>query len=95
MKKVILIILVAIMIFLFSPIAYAGCVDVSSVTSWSRIDTHTIIVYRGSTPLALLKMPYCYIYPSSEIRFVKNYICNWDKIIVDGEVCDITKVERL
>jgi hypothetical protein len=95
MKKVILIVSVIIMIFSINSITHADCVDVGSATSWSRIDTHTIIVYRASTPLVLLKMPYCYIYSSSEIRFIKDYICDWDKIIVDGEVCDITKVERL
>lgn len=95
MNKIILIILVTIMIFLFSHITYADCVDVSSVTAWSRVNAHTIIIYVGETPLALLKLPYCYIYSTSEIKFIKDYICNWDQMIVDEEVCDIKEVKRL
>lgn len=95
MNKDVTIILIIITLFLFSPKTYADCVDVSNVTAWSRVNTHTIIVYVGDTPLALLKLPYCYIYPASEIKFIKDYICSWDKIIVDEEVCDITEVKRL
>jgi hypothetical protein len=74
---------------------FAGCADIGSATSWARVNTHTIIVYRGSTPVALLKIPYCYIYSTSDIRIIKSYVCSWDKIIVDDEICDISKVERL
>jgi hypothetical protein len=94
MKKLIFLIIAAL-VMLNCTMAWAECADVSGATSWSRIDTHKIIIYRGSTPLALLDIPYCYIYSTSEIRFIKDYVCNWDKIIIDGEVCDIRNVERL
>lgn len=76
-------------------VSWAGCADLSSATKWSRIDTHKIMMYRGSTAIALLDIPYCYIYSSSDVRLVKADVCSWDKIIVDGEVCDIRNVERL
>lgn len=72
---------------------WAGCADLGSITKWVRIDTHKIIMYRGSTAIAMLDIPYCYIYPTSEIKVVNDYVCNWDKIIVEGEVCDIRNVE--
>jgi hypothetical protein len=75
--------------------AWAGCADLSGATGWSRIDTHKIIIYRGNSAIALLEIPYCYIYSTSEIRLIKDYVCNWDKIVIDGEVCDIRKVVRL
>jgi len=87
--------LVALFSGFTSSLVWAGCADLSDATKWSKVDTHKIIMYRGSTAIALLDIPYCYFYSSSDIKLVKNNICKWDKIIVDGEVCEIRSVERL
>lgn len=94
MKKIMFLI-IAVLVMLNCTMAWAGCADLSGATGWARIDTHQIIIYRGRTPLALLDISYCYIYPTSRIRFIRNYVCDWEKIIIDREVCDIIKVERL
>ncbi len=73
----------------------ADCVNLGNANKWSRIDNHKIILYRGSNGLALLNTPYCFIYATSDLRLVKEDVCNWDKIIVDGEVCDVRSVNRL
>jgi len=76
-------------------IAWAGCADLSNVTNWSDIDTHRIVMYRNNKAIAVLEIPYCTILKSSDIRLVKDTVCNWDKIIVSGEVCDVRKLEKL
>jgi hypothetical protein len=75
-----------------SSVAWAACVDLSDVTNWSNINTHKIIMYKGSKAIAILEVPYCNIYPSSNIGLNKEYICNWDKIIVSGMACEIRSV---
>ena len=75
--------------------AWADCADLSNVTNWSDINNHKIIMYRNSKAIAVLEIPYCTIQKSSDIRLVKDTVCNWDKIIVSGEVCDVRKVEKL
>ncbi|GIV53028.1 MAG: hypothetical protein KatS3mg038_3549 [Candidatus Kapaibacterium sp.] len=75
--------------------AHADCADVSNVTGWSYVDSHTIILYQYSKPIALLKVPWCYIYSTSRIRLLKTYMCSWDKILVDGTVCDVTEIKNL
>jgi len=75
--------------------AWAACADLSNVTNWSEINTHKIIMYRKSKAIAVLDIPYCTIIKSSDIRLVKDNVCNWDKIIVSGEVCDVRSVEKL
>ena len=75
-----------------SSFSWAACADLSNVTNWSNINTHKIIMYRGNKAIAILDIPYCNIYPSSSIELNKEYICNWDKIIVSGTACDIHKV---
>jgi hypothetical protein len=77
---------------LTSSFAWAACAEISNATNWSNINTHKIIVYRGSKAIAILDIPYCDIYPSSGIRLDKEYICDGDKIIVSGTACDIRNV---
>jgi hypothetical protein len=84
------------LIYLFTgSFARAGCVDLNNVTNWSDINTHKIIMYRKSKAIAVLDIPYCTILKSSDIRLVKDNVCNWDKIIVSGEICDVRSVEKL
>jgi len=76
-------------------IAWAGCADLSNSTNWSDIDTHRVVMYQKNKAIAVLEIPYCKILKSSDIRLIKDTVCNWDKIIVSGEVCDVRKVEKL
>jgi len=75
--------------------AWAGCADLSNVTNWSDIDTHRIVMYRNNKAIAVLEIPYCTILKTSDIRLIKDTVCNWDKIIVSGTVCDVRKLEKL
>ena len=75
--------------------AWADCVDLSKATNWSDINSHKIIMYQKSKAIAVLEVPYCTILKSSDIRLIKDIVCNLDKIIVSGEVCDVRKVEKL
>jgi hypothetical protein len=76
-------------------VAWAGCADLSNATNWSDINTHKIIMYQKSKAIAVLEIPYCTILKSSDIRLIKDTVCNWDKVIVSGEVCDVRNVEKL
>lgn len=86
---------VALFFGLTGSFARAGCVDLSNVSNWSDINTHKIIMYRKSKAVAVLEIPYCTILKSSDIRLVKDNVCNWDKIIVSGDVCDVRSIEKL
>jgi len=86
---------VVLFLGLSSSPAWADCADLSNVTNWSDINNHKIIMYRNSKAIAVLEIPYCTILKSSDVRLVKDTVCNWDKIIVSGEVCDVRKVEKL
>jgi len=69
-------------------------VSILGANKWSRIDSHSFIVYRGSKAICLVRTC-AYIYPSSSIRFLDDTISNFDKMIVDNEVEDIREVKRL
>jgi len=75
--------------------AWAGCADLSNSTNWSDIDTHRIIMYQKNRAIAVLEIPHCTILKSSDIRLIKDTVCNWDKIVVSGEVCAVRKIEKL
>jgi hypothetical protein len=88
--------LIVILFFgLSGTLAWADCAELSNVTNWSDVNTHKIIMYENSKAIAVLDIPYCTVLKSSDIRLIKDTVCNWDKIIVTGEICDVRKVEKL
>jgi hypothetical protein len=73
------------MLLLFSSLALADCVSLVSFSNWYAQDTHNVIFYRGSRPLGTLNVPDCSINRSSTILLITSYVCDSDKIIIDGE----------
>jgi len=92
--KIFAYLLVSLICGLASTSALAGCVDLSSATNWSNINTHKIIMYRESKAIAVLDIPSCDIYPSSTIKLDKAYICSGDNIFVSGIACIIRNIEK-
>ena len=89
-KKVILLSFAILLVF--SSLALADCVSLVGFTDWFAQDNHNVVFYRGSRPLGTLNIPDCSIKPSSAIRLSKSYVCDSDKIIIDGEECTIMTV---
>ncbi len=81
-----------VMVLLFSSLALADCVSLAGFTDWFAQDTHNVVFYRGSRPLGTLNVPDCSINPSSTILLSTSYVCDSDKIIIDGEECTIMTV---
>jgi hypothetical protein len=90
MKKILLF---SLLLLSFPSFASADCVDVRGFTDMYVQGGHTLILYRGSTPVAFLSIPYCTLGPTSDIRLTKSYICDGEKIIVDGESCTILSIQ--
>jgi hypothetical protein len=87
-------ILLCIGIFSFIPnLVLADCMDVSRFTNWLLEGDHTIVLYSGPMPIAVLQIPYCTVHPSSSIRFTKSYLCDGDYIVIDSSECMIINIE--
>ncbi len=91
-KRSVLVLSVAMMLF-FSSLALADCVSLASFTDWVAQDTHKVVFYRGTRPLGTLDIPNCFVTPSSAVIIIKSYVCDSDKIIIDGEECTIMAVK--
>jgi hypothetical protein len=90
-KKVV--VLLGVAVTLLSPsIVFSDCVDLGRATSWYVQGGHSIIFYRGLMPIARVDVPYCALSPSSSIRLLNSYVCDGDKIIIDGSGCLIMNV---
>ena len=87
-------ILIITLIAAVTPVYADYNVNIFGANQWARLDSHTIIVYRYSRPVCLVKT-FGFIYPTSEIQFLDDYISNFDKMIVDREVVEIREVKRL
>jgi len=62
------------------------------MTGWYVEGAHNITLYRGMAPMAYLDVPYCNIKNDSNIRLNKAYLCDGDKILIDGEECTLVSV---
>jgi hypothetical protein len=86
--------LLCALLLMLPMVAMADTVNIYGANRWSRVDSHTIIVYRGTKALCLVKT-WGFIYTTSKIRFVEDTISSYDKMIIDGDVEDIREVKRL
>jgi hypothetical protein len=73
-------------------IALSDCVDLGRASSWYVQGAHSIIFYGGLMPIARVDVPYCTPNPSSSIRLLKSYVCDGDRMIIDGSGCMIMNV---
>ena len=88
MEKKILILWVVVFL-LFPNLVLADCVDVSRATSYYIQGGHDVIVYNRLTPLAYINIRWCNLYPDSSVQLTTGYVCDSDKIMIDGQACDI------
>ena len=85
--------LISFSILLLLPnLGFADCIDLKRADSWYIQGAHTIIYYWGLSPLASIDVPYCKIEQNSDIRLLKNYVCDTDSILVDGNACSIMTI---
>jgi hypothetical protein len=92
--KIFACLIVSLVCGLASTFSFAACVDLSSATNWSIINSHKIIMYWESKAIAVLDIPSCDIHSSSSITVNNTYICNGDSIIVSGVACKIRNIEK-
>jgi hypothetical protein len=89
MKKKILLV-VGLVTLLFSPtLASSDCTDLGRSTGVSVQDEKTIVYYLGNRPLAQIVLQDCTVNASSNIRLLKSYVCDSDRVVVDGQECAI------
>jgi len=74
---------------LFSNLVLADCVDVSRITSYYIQGAHDVILYSRLTPFAYVNVHWCNLYPDSSVQLTTRYLCDSDKILIDGQACDI------
>ncbi len=90
--KKILLILFGLGIILLPALAFSDCADLSRATGWYVQGSSHIIFYSGFRRIATVDVPYCTINPSSTINFITSYICESDRIIIDGVECIILSI---
>lgn len=83
-------------LLLFSAgLLWADCMDFSRSTSWSVEGDEKIIFYRGPLRFAAVTLQDCRVKPTSNVQLTKAYMCDSDKIIIDGEECNLISIDSL
>ena len=91
MKNVLRIVIV-LSLFLVPNLVLADCLNIRGVTGLYVEGAHDVTLYRGMAPVAYLHVSYCNIGQDSNIRLNKPYLCDGDKLLIDGEECTLTSV---
>lgn len=73
----------------------ADCVGLNGYTSWIPENDQKIIFYRGSRPIAAVKLRNCRVYSDSNIRLTKGFVCGDDNIVIDDQQCGIFSLDSL
>ena len=89
MKKNILMLLCLGILLGLPHLAVCDCLDFGRVTSWYVQDENTIIYYSENKPVARIVLKDCTVNASSNIRLLKTYMCEEDRLLIDGEECAI------
>ncbi len=95
MKKKCFLLLMLTVCLLFPGVAVSDCTDLSRSTSWYVQDENTIIFYVQNAPIAQIDLQDCTVTPSSNVRLLKTYMCDSDRIVVDGQECGIMTLKSL
>lgn len=88
---------IGILLLLSPQVALADCVNgAKSKTSFTRLDSHTVILSGGYGPRILVKT-FCFIYSSSNVTVLKDSFCSHESAVlyIDEEVCDARSVQKL
>ncbi len=94
--KTILFVALTLALFWLVPMAlHADCLSLGGCTSWFFETDQKIIFYRGARPIASVKLRDCKLHANSSVLLIKSYVCDSDKIIVDGEECNLFSVDSL
>jgi hypothetical protein len=88
--------LIVVLVLLFSFPCDADVVTLAGAKSWKLINSHTIMVFSGDIPIALIEFwPYEIILPSSKIEYIDLTVMEFSKMVIDGRVCEIFRVKSL
>ncbi len=95
MRKIFIVSIFFMTLICFPNSLFADCTDFSRCTSWAVQDGDRIVFYQGSVPVAVITIQGRTAAPNSDIRLSKAFLCDRDKIIVDGEECNIMSMNLL
>jgi len=79
-------ILIGFAVLLFCPkMVLSDCADLGRSTGWYVVDDQSIIFYVGNSPHAKIVLQDCTMNCSSNIRLLKTYVCENDRLLVGGQ----------
>jgi hypothetical protein len=95
MKRIILTLLCLGILLVLPNLVLADCVDLSRTTS-SYVQGERLIIFYGQyAPIAQVSLMTCTVNASSNIRLSRSYMCDSDRLIVDGQKCAIMTIKSV
>ena len=92
MRKRFLIVLCLLFILILPVTVSADCMGVSFFDNFILRGSNTVVLYSGTAPLVKIDVD-CTVQPTSNIRLLRNYLCDGDDILIDDSTCKIITVK--
>jgi hypothetical protein len=90
-KKIVILLMLILFVFSTNRVL-ADCLDFSRVNSWYVEGARTILFFSGIRPIARVNVGNCVVYPDSRIQLTRSYMCDSDRIVIDGNTCTIMTI---
>jgi hypothetical protein len=90
-KKIVILLGLAVLLF-SSRLVLATCADLGRSTGTYVQDEQTIVYYVGNSPVAQIVLQNCTVNASSSIQLLKSYVCEEDRLMIDGDECSIMTI---
>ena len=91
MKKNILVLVCLGILVVLPNLVLADCADIGGFSSFS-VTGNTVTLYSMNKPYAKFDLQSGNIYPTSELRLIKGYVCDGDEVLVDGSKSTVLNV---
>ncbi len=72
-------------------VVLADCGDIGGFTSFSVTGGNTVTLYSMNAPFVKFDVQ-CDIQQTSKLQLIKGYVCDGDKVLVDGSKCTILNI---
>jgi hypothetical protein len=95
MKTRILVAVCLGMVFLLPALASAECGTIAMYDRFTLEGMNTITLYSGTMPVARFDVQNCSVQPTSSIELVQNYMCDGEKLKIDGNDCIIMEIKPI
>ena len=81
--------------FFIPSVASAECGSIASFDRFTLEGMNTVTLYSGPKAVARFDVQDCNVQPTSDIELLENYVCDGERIRIDGNKCRMMEIKPI